>query len=208
MNSFKILIENWKIIVMLFSLFIISYICGQILFIVNKDFALKILEKLDSPREKIVKIICKYLFMPYGVVRAIIFIFFVNIIGGALIWSSIGGVFLVIPFIHNIMTGSLTGLVLKKYPERVNWLTLFNVFFEISAFICAAVVGIQIGMSILGTANVYLSITKWSEVFLTVVIPIQFIGAVFEGLLFKKLFIEKNIPLPYGLSIDDLSYKK
>ncbi len=208
MNSFELLRGEWKIFVMLSSLFIFSYIGGQVLFVVNNDFALKIVDKLDSPREKIVKIICRYLFMPYGVIRATFIIFFVNLFGGALIWSSIGGIFIIIPFIHNIMTGSLTGLVLKKYPERMNWLTLFNVFFEIGAFICAAVGGIQIGMSILGTGNIYLSITNWSKIFLTVVVPLQFIGAVFEGFLFKRLFIDKNISLPYGLRIEDLSIKK
>ncbi len=204
MSSLQVLYGDWKLIIILLSLFIVSYIFGKILYVSNINLALNIIEKLDTPRKKIVKIICKNLFMPYGVIRIIFIIFVVNLFGGAFIWSSIGGVLLVIPFIHNIMTGTLTGILLKRYPERVNWVTFFNIVFEIGAFICAAIGGIRIGLSILGYGNVLSSIVSWSMIFFTVVIPLQFVGAIFEGFLFKILYIEKNISLPYGLVKKDL----
>ena len=204
MSAFALLYEDWQLIVVLSSLFIGAYVVGRILFVAKNDLALRILEKLDTPRKEIVKTICKNLFMPYGVVRAIFIIFFINLFGGAFIWSTIGGLFLVAPFVHNIMTGLLTGLALKRYPERVNRLTFFNVLFEIGAFICAGIGGIRIGLSIWGPANFFSAITNWGMIFLTVVMPFQFIGAVFEGLLFKRLYVEKKIPLPYGLSKDSL----
>ncbi len=178
MSSLQVLYGDWKLIIILLSLFIVSYIFGKILYVSNINLALNIIEKLDTPRKKIVKIICKNLFMPYGVIRIIFIIFVVNLFGGAFIWSSIGGVLLVIPFIHNIMTGTLTGILLKRYP--------------------------RIGLSILGYGNVLSSIVSWSMIFFTVVIPLQFVGAIFEGFLFKILYIEKNISLPYGLVKKDL----
>ncbi|HEY8392381.1 MAG TPA: hypothetical protein VIL83_06615 [Capillibacterium sp.] len=111
---------------------------------------------------------------------------------GAFFWSTVGGIFLVAPFVHNILTGLLTGLVLSNYPERMNWLTFFNVLFGIGAFVTAAVGGIRIGLSLWGPAKMLPAIFDWGMIFLTVVVPLQLLGAVFEGLLFKRLYVEKR----------------
>ncbi len=204
MKAFILLYKDWPLLVTLLALFAGAYVSGRILFVTNNELALKILKKLDTPRKEIVRTICKNLFMPYGVARAVFLIFFINLINGSFFWLTIGGIFLVAPFVQNIATGLLTGLALSNYPERANWLTFFNVLFEIGAFVTAGVAGIRIGLSIWGPTKILPAIFNWGKIFLTVVIPLQFLGAVFEGLLFKRLYVQKKFPLPYGLSRDSL----
>lgn len=127
-------------------------------------------------------------------------IFIINLFGGALIWSTIGGFLIIIPFLHHMITGFLTGMVVKRYPERVNWLTVPNIIFEIGAFMCAAIGGIHIGLSIFSGGNVYFAVGEWRLIFVTVVIPLQFLAAIFEGVLINRVFVIERKPWPYGIS--------
>jgi uncharacterized membrane protein SpoIIM required for sporulation len=52
----------------------------------------------------------------------------------------------------------LIGWVLRIYPERLNWLTIPNIIFEVAAFMVAAVGGIKIGLSIFSSADFYLEV--------------------------------------------------
>lgn len=66
MQALILLYKDWPLLVALSALFAGAYVTGKILFAVNNKLALKILEKLDTPRKEIVRTICKNLFMPYG----------------------------------------------------------------------------------------------------------------------------------------------
>ena len=200
MNTFKMLLGEWRILLVLLVVFLCSFLIGQILFALNNSTALKLAEKIDRTREGILRIICHNIYKPFGILRVILKIFMINLFGGAFIWSTIGGIFIVMPFLHHMITGFLTGMVVKRYPERVNWLTVPNVIFEIGAFMCAAVGGIHIGLSIFSGGNVYLAIVEWWMIFTIVVIPLQFLAAIFEGFLINRVFVIEKNPWPYGIS--------
>jgi hypothetical protein len=55
-----------------------------------------------------------------------------------------------------------------------------------------------------GIGNMQTALQNWGILFIWVVIPLQLAGALFEAFLFRKLFIKKNTPLPYGLKRGEL----
>lgn len=200
MNAIGILSREWILLLTFILVLLSGFFMGEIIFKMNKEKALKWGEKLDGSRDVLIGIIHNNITKSYGILRVIIVIFAMNLIGGALIWSSIGGIFIVVPFLHYALIGFLTNLVLKRYPERINWLTIPNILFEVTAFMFAAVGGISIGLSVWGAGDLYLAIKEWSVLFITIVIPFQLIAAIFEGFLFNKIFIIQKHPWPRGIS--------
>ncbi|WP_105620023.1 hypothetical protein [Vallitalea okinawensis] len=200
MNTVELLSSNKLMLLVLSLMFFTGLVLGEIIFRINKEKALKWGNKLDSKRDVFITIVHKNMLKSYGVLRVIIIIFGINLFGGALIWSSIGGIFVVFPFIHYILIGFLTNLVLKRFPERKNWLTVPNIILEVAAFIIAAVGGINIGLSIWGNGNIYLAVRDWGVLFITLVIPCQLIAAIFEGFLFRKIHIIEKHPWPREIS--------
>lgn len=200
MNAIEILSKE-KVLLFAFILVLLcGFLMGEIIFRLKKEKALKLGEKLDGSRDFHIRIIYNNIIKSYGILRVIIVIFTMNLLGGALIWSSIGGIFIGIPFLHYALIGLLTNLVLKRYPERMNWLTIPNILFEVAAFMVAAVGGISIGLSIWGTGNLYVAFKEWSILFITIVVPFQLISAIFEGFLFKRIYIIEKHPWPREIS--------
>lgn len=200
MNAISILSGYKMLFATLVLTFITGLIIGEFIFRVNKDKALRWGEKLDGKRDAFVKIVHKNITKPWGTCRIIGLIFLVNLWGGAFIWSSIGGALLIIPFIHNIILGILTALVLRRFPERINWLTVPNIVFEVAAFIIAAIGGMNIGLSFWNGSSTYLAIKEWGILFITLVIPCQIVAAVFEGYLFRRIYVIEKHPWPRDIS--------
>lgn len=200
MNTIEILARERVLLFAFILVLLCGFLTGEIIYRLKKEKALKLGEKLDGSRDVHIRIIYNNITKSYGVLRVIIVIFAMNLLGGALIWSSIGGILIVIPFLHYALIGFLTNLVLKRYPERMKWITIPNILFEVAAFMVAAVGGIGIGLSIWGAGNVYVAFKEWSILFITIVVPFQLIAAIFEGFLFKRIYIIEKHPWPREIS--------
>lgn len=203
MSALALLSSNKLLVFVLSCMFVCGLALGELIYRINKEKAISWGNKLDSKRDVFINLIHKNILKPYGLLRIIVIIFGINLFGGAFIWSTIGGILVVFPFIHYIVIGVLTNLVLKRFPERKNWLTVPNIIFEVAAFIFAAVGGINIGLNILGQDNIYGAIMDWGILFITLVIPCQILAAVFEGFLFRKIHIIDRHPWPRGISKEE-----
>ena len=203
MNVLDILSGQWTLLLAFTVIFISAFLTGEIVCRIKQEKALKWGEKLDKGRKTHIKLIYNNIKKSYGIFRVILIIFAINLIGGALLWSSIGGTLIIFPFLHYIIVGFLVSLTLKTYPERMNWLTIPNLFFEVAAFMFAAIGGIKIGLSIFTRGDIYLAIREWSMLFIVIVIPLQLIAAIFEGFLFYKIHIIEKHPWPHGISEED-----
>jgi len=181
-------------------MFVSGLVIAELFYRLKREKATKLGEKLDGLRDVHIRLIRKNLTKSFGILRIILLIFAMNLFGGALIWSSIGGLLVVVPFFYYFLIGFLTNLVLKRYPERINWLTFPNIFFEVAAFMVAAIGAVNIGFSIFGPTNLLTALKEWALLFITVVVPLQIIAAIFEGFLFNKIFIVQMNPWPRGTS--------
>lgn len=200
MNALGIVSDRIGLLLVFVIMFIVSYLAAEIFYRTRKDQALNLGEKLDSGRKTLINIIYNNMNKPYGILRAIFVIFLINLVGGAFFWSTIGGLFIVLPFIHYILIGFLVNLVLKRYPERRDWLVIPNIIFEVAAFMVAALGSIHISLSILGRGDILLAVSQWIMLFIQLVIPLQIIAAIFEGLLLYRIHFIRKHPWPHGIS--------
>lgn len=196
MRSLGILASEWKLLILYISMFIFGYFLAELYYRTNKDKALILGEKLDGKRDMLIQIIKKNLYKSWGLLRVIALIFAMNLFGGAILWSGVGGVLIVLPFAHSFLIGFLTNLVLKRYPERINWLTFPNIIFEVGAFMVSSVGAIRIGLSVFSEASFIDALGDWLGILIVIVIPLQLIAAVFEGFLFKKVFVQQQHSWP------------
>ena len=59
----------------------------------------------------------------------------------------------------------------------------------------AALGGVYLGLSIVGGGDTSLALYHWSLLFVKLVVPMQIIAAIFEGLLLRQIhFVETSIP--------------
>ena len=200
MMVLNILFDKWELLSALIFAFIVGFLGGEAFFRLSKVRALYWAERLDSlgGRKPLFKIIYKILRQPHGVLKTIPFIFGINLTLGALLYHTVGGVLIVPPFLILCLVGLLVNLTMKKYPERVP-LYVIVVPFEISAFIVAAIGGVGIGLNLLGGGNVVFAVWEWIILFITIVMPIQFIAALFEGILLHRFFVVQGRPWPRWL---------
>lgn len=196
----NILLDKWELLSALISAFIVGFLGGEAFFRLSKVRALNWAERLDSlgGRKPLFKIIYKILRQPHGALKTILFIFGVNLTLGALLYHTVGGILIAPPFFNLIAGGLLVSLTMKRYPERVP-LYVIVVPFEISAYIIAAVGGVGIGLNLFGGGNVAFAVWEWITLFTTMVMPIQFIAAFFEGILLHRLFVVQGRPWPQWL---------
>ena len=105
-----------------------------------------------------------------------------------------------LPFLHYVIIAFLVNLALKIYPERRHWLVIPNTIFEVAAFMVAALGSIYIGLSIIGSGDIGMAVYQWGLLFIMVVVPLQLIAALFEGLLLYQIHFVGKHPWPYGIS--------
>ncbi|MEW6654331.1 MAG: hypothetical protein AB1394_12825, partial [Bacteroidota bacterium] len=147
MFAFQILINRWELVLALTAAFLAGAAAGLMFLVINKDKALRFGVKLDKFRKPVVKILFKILEKPQGVLKAVLFIFVVNLLGGAVFWSTVSGLLIVPPFLWMALIGLLVVLVVAKEPQRLP-ITIPVVPFEIGAFIIAATGGVNIGINL------------------------------------------------------------
>ncbi|MEN4007450.1 MAG: hypothetical protein PQ975_10930 [Methanobacterium sp.] len=199
MLAFEILINNWELVLALIVAFLTGAVAGLMFLAINKDKALKFGVKLDKQRKPVIKILFKILEKPQGALKAVLFIFVVNLLGGAVLWATVSGLLIIPPFLWLASIGLLVVLVVAKEPQRLP-IAIPVVPFEVGAFIVAATGGVNIGISLFLGGDVGLAIREWLTLFYTLVIPLQFIAAFFEGILAHRVYIVQRKPLPEWLS--------
>lgn len=198
MLALSILFDKWALLLALISAFVVGFLGGETLFKLNKVKALDWADRLDRTRELLIKRLYKILHQPHGNLRAAMFIFGVNLAIGAFGHHTVGGILIVPSFLILAVIGLLASLTMKKYPERLS-LIVVVVPFEIGAYVVAAVGGVGIGLNVFGSGDVWLAIREWATLFITLVVPLQFIAAFFEGVLLHRLFVVQGRPWPRWL---------
>jgi uncharacterized membrane protein SpoIIM required for sporulation len=199
MLAFQILINRWELVLSLTFAFLAGVGSGLMFLAINKDKALKFGVKLDKLRKPVVKILFKILEKPQGVLKAVLFIFVLNLLGGAVLWATVSGLLIVPPFLWLALLGLLVVLVVAKEPQRL-LIAIPVVPFEIGAFIIAATGGVNMGINLFFSGDIVLAIREWLTLFYTLVIPLQFIAAFLEGILVHRVYIVQRKPLPEWLS--------
>lgn len=199
MSALGIVADRMGLLVVYVMVFLVSYLSAEVFYRVRRDRAIAWGIRLDKGRKPLIRIIHRAMNKRYGILHAVVVIFLINLAGGALIWSTIGGILIVFPFLHSALIGFLVNLVLKIYPERRHWLVVPNVLFEVGAFMVAALGGVSIGLSILGGTGVSLAVQQWAVLFFRVVVPLQIVAAICEGLLLHQIHFVRKHPWPYGI---------
>lgn len=198
MPALDILVSKWQLTLALVSAFVVGLAVGQILFAFNKDRAFRLADWLDTKRKPFIKVLHRLLHQPRGVVKAIVFIFAVNLFGASLLHHTIGGLLIAPPFVLLFTGGLLISLLVKRYPERL-LITAVVAPFEFGAFVVAATGGVNIGLSLLVSGQTALAIREWAILFSVLVVPLQFLNAFWEGVLAHRLFIIQKKPWPQWL---------
>ncbi|MCL0057876.1 hypothetical protein M1N05_02265 [Dehalococcoidales bacterium] len=201
MLAFEILIDRWQLALFVTFAFLIGAMAGLVFLAINKDKALKFGVKLDQHRKPVIKPLFEIVKKPRGALKAVLFIFVVNLLGGAGLWATASGLLIIPPFLWLAMIGLLVVLVVARYPERLP-IAVPVVPFEVGAFIIAATGGVNIGINLFFGGDVGLAIREWITLFYTLIIPLQFIAAFFEGILVHRVYIVQQKPLPEWLSED------
>ncbi|MCL0049180.1 hypothetical protein M1O13_04675 [Dehalococcoidia bacterium] len=201
MLAFEILIDRWQLALFVTFAFLIGAMAGLMFLAINKDKALKFGVKLERHRKPVIKPLFEILEKPRGALKAVLFIFVVNLLGGAGLWATASGLVIIPPFLWLAMIGLLVVLVVARYPERLV-IAVPVVPFEVGAFIIAATGGVNIGINLFFGGDVGLAIREWLILVYTLVIPLQFIAAFFEGILVHRVYIVQQKPLPEWLSED------
>jgi hypothetical protein len=196
-SSFEIIFENLFLLVVLILIFLVAYIIAEIFWNFNEQKAISVADILDKGRKKHICFIRKQMEKPNGMFRVTITIFIFNFFGGILIWSTIGGLLIIFPFLHMSIVGFLVNLVLKRYPERKHWLTIPNIIFEIGAIVFTAIGGINLGISIWVGLETHDYFLQYKVLLLQITIPFLFIAAICESFLFRYIHIIKKHPWPY-----------
>ncbi len=121
MLAFEILINNWELLIALTSAFLAGVVAGLMFLVINKVKTLKFGEKLDKLRKPVAKLLFKILKKPQGVLKAVLFIFVVNLLGGVVIHATVLGGLIVPPFLWLALTGLLVVLVVAEEPPIANY---------------------------------------------------------------------------------------
>jgi hypothetical protein len=177
----NILVEKWQLVFSLFSAFVVGLVIGQIIYTWDKDRAFRLVDWLDARRKPFVKMLYNLLHQSHGVMKAIAFIFAVNLLVASLLHHTVGGLLLAPPFFLLLTGGLLVSLLVRKYPERL-LMTSVVAPFEFGAFIVAATGGVNMGMSLWGHGETALAFRQWATLFFELVVPLQFFNALWEGL--------------------------
>jgi len=193
MTIMEILVNKWPVVLALVLAYLIGLAMGQIIFVINKDKAFIVLDWLDAKRKPIVRILYNLLHQPQGAVKAIAFIFAVNLLGASLLQHTLGGLLIAPPFFYLFIGGLLISIIVRRHPERF-LITMIVAPFEFSAFVIAATGGVNMGLSLWGGKEIALAFQEWSKLFVTLVIPLQFLGAFWEGWLGYRQFIIQKKP--------------
>jgi len=201
MLTFQILIDRWELLLALTAAFLAGAIAGLIFLAISKEKALKFGVKLDKLRKPVARLLFKILEKPQGTLKAVLFIFVLNLLGGVFLHATVGGVLIIPPFLQLALLGSFVVLVLAKEPQRLP-IAIPVIPFEIAAIIVAATGGVNIGISLFFGGDVGLAIREWLTLFYTLVIPLLFIAAFLEGVLAHRVYIVQRKPLPEWLSED------
>jgi hypothetical protein len=198
MSVLDIFASKWQLVLVLVSALAFGLALGQILFALNKEKAFSLLDWLDTKRKPFIRILYRLLYQPHGIVKAIAFIFVVNLFGASLFHHTIGGLLIIPPFLLLFAGGLLVSLIVRRYPERL-LITVVVVPFEFGAFVVAATGGVSIGVSLWSSGEVVLAIREWAILFSTMVIPLQFLNAFWGGILAHRLFVIQGNPWPQWL---------
>jgi len=190
----EILIDHWKLALILTAVFLGAVFGTWVLLAANRDRALRLADKLDRKRKNST-LLYKVLLEPHGALKATIFVFVNNLLASLLLFS-LGGLLLVPPPLYLVLAGRLGVLILAKYPERRKPALLLVVPIEVGAFILASMGGMGVAMSLLTGGDVTLAGREWMRLFLDLAVPLLFIAAVFEGVGLHRIYIRGGTPLP------------
>ncbi len=197
MPAWDVLSGKWPLVLALLTAFGAGLIAAQILYFTARDFARDVLDRLEARRKPVVKLLYTLLHQRMGTAKAIAFIFVVNVLGASLFQHTLGGLLILPPFGFLFMGGLLIGLIVRKYPERL-WTTVIVSPFEFGAFVAAATGGVNMGLSI-WVGDVGLAVREWGILFLTLVVPLQFLNALLEGMLAARAARAERESWPEGL---------
>ena len=196
MAALGILMDAWPLVCGLVLSLLGGAAWGWRTLSVDRAAACRLAERVDRARAS-TKPAYKLIQRPHGAFKAAVYIFVVNLLGGSLLRFSLGGVFVLPPFLFLIALGRLLVLTLARYEERSYVAFRFPVVpFEVAALIVAAVGGTRIGINVWSMGGVGSTLTEWAILFGTLVIPLQLIGAVLEGVAMHRLYVVKGEPLP------------
>jgi len=198
-NALEIVRAEWMLVASFAAVFTVGYVAAEVLCIIDRDRTVRVGTSLDGGRKRLIAVVHDNIYKDFGVVRAILVIFAINFVGGALFWSTLGGMLIVFPFVHYALLGFLISSVSKAYPERFNWLTVGNIVLEVGAFMVAAVGGIRLGLSVFVGGEPLAALARWANLLFVLVIPSLLIAAVFEGFLFRRLHMVEGRPWPHGI---------
>lgn len=191
MTAVEILLGRWPLVLALVAVFLAAIIVAQVVYALNRYRAFELLAWLDAKREPILRFLQGLYREPFGVLKAIGFIFAINLLGASLLQHTLGGLLVVPPFVSLFVGGLVISLIARRYPERL-LITLVVAPFEFGAFIVAATGGISIGASLWSGDPMLRPFQEWLLLFLTLVVPLQFLNAVLEGWLAYRLFILRH----------------
>jgi len=194
MTALSILTDHWLIVSALAAFFFGGVGVAFLTLAADRNKALIHAERIDRKRKNST-IIYKLLLKQHGALKAVLFIF-ANNTAAALIWFSIGGVLLILPFVMLALSGYILILMLAKYRERMTLILFTMLPFEIGAFFVASVAGLNIGQEIFFGGDPASALKEWAIPFFSLAVPMLFIAAIFEGIGLHRIYIVQNYPLP------------
>jgi hypothetical protein len=166
MLALNILLEEWPVVLALVGTFVVGLVVALLLFVLDKERALRVVDALDRRRQSLIQLLHRLLLQPRGIMKALAFIFAVNLFGASLFQHTIGGLLIVPPFIFLFTGGLLIGLLVQRYPER-RVITAVVAPFEFGAFVVAATGGIGIGSQLWSGGDVAAAVQEWAILFVT-----------------------------------------
>lgn len=187
MPAFDILSSRWPLTLALASTFILGVLAGQVLYGLDPSRALALVDHMDARRKPFLRRLYLLVRQPGGAIRAIAFILVVSLVGASLLQHTVGGLLIFPPFVYLFLGGLLVSLIVKRYPERF-WITAIVSPFEFGAFAIAATGGVNLGLSIWAGRDPGSAAAEWTILFLTLVVPLQALNAILEGLLTYRLY--------------------
>jgi hypothetical protein len=201
MLALNILHDKWPLALALVAALGAGLVVGQLLFMLDKDRAFRVVDALDKRRQPLIMLLYQLLHQSKGIMKAMAFIFAVNLLGASLFQHSIGGLLIIPPFIFLVTGGLLIGLPVHRYPER-RMITAVVAPFEFGAFVIAATGGISIGLALWSGGDVALAVQEWAVLFVTLVVPLQLLNAFWEAVLAHRQFVVQKRAWPARLQDD------
>jgi hypothetical protein len=195
MLALNILLADWPLVLALVVAFVVGLMIALLLFVLDKERALRVVDALDMRRQSLIKRLHRLLLQRRGIMKAMAFIFAVNLFGASLFQHTLGGLLIIPPFIFLFTGGLLVGLLVQRYPER-RVITAVVAPFEFGAFVVTATGGIGIGLQLWSGGDVASAVHEWAILFVTLVIPLQFLNALSEAVLAHRQFVVQNRAWP------------